>query len=52
MSVHEPPFTMGIEEEYLLVNNKTMELAVDPPSAIIEECARQADGQVSPELLR
>jgi carboxylate-amine ligase len=52
MSVKEPPFTMGIEEEYLLVDSETMELAIDPPSAIIEECSRQSDGQVSPELLR
>jgi carboxylate-amine ligase len=52
MSVQEPPFTMGIEEEYLLVDSETMELAIDPPSAIIEECSRQSDGQVSPELLR
>jgi len=29
-----------------------MELAIDPPSAIIEECARRSDGQVTPELLR
>jgi carboxylate-amine ligase len=49
---NEPQFTLGIEEEYLLVDTQTMELAVDPPAAIIEECARQSDGQVTPELLR
>ncbi|MCP3999708.1 MAG: carboxylate-amine ligase [Gammaproteobacteria bacterium] len=48
----EPQFTLGIEEEYLLVDTQTMELSVDPPAAIIEECARQSGGQVTPELLR
>jgi carboxylate-amine ligase len=54
MRNNEPPFTLGIEEEYLLVNSETMELAIDPPSAIIEECISrsQSEGQVSPELLR
>ena len=52
MSAQEPPFTLGVEEEYLLVDNETMELAIDPPSAIIEECSKLSDGQVSPELLR
>lgn len=52
MSAQEPPFTLGVEEEYLLVDSETMELAIDPPSAIIEECSKLSDGQVSPELLR
>ncbi|MGI9291370.1 MAG: carboxylate-amine ligase [Gammaproteobacteria bacterium] len=52
MSQSEPPFTIGIEEEYLLVDSDTMELAIDPPGTIIEECSRLSDGQVSPELLR
>jgi carboxylate-amine ligase len=52
MGMAEPAFTLGIEEEYLLVNLDTMELAVDPPTAIIEECAKQSGGQVTPELLR
>jgi carboxylate-amine ligase len=52
MTNNEPPFTLGIEEEYLLVDKDTMELAVDPPTAILEECAKRSDGQVTPELLR
>jgi carboxylate-amine ligase len=52
MSPLEPAFTLGVEEEYLLVDLKSMELAVDPPTDIIEECARQSDGQISPEFLR
>jgi carboxylate-amine ligase len=52
MTGQEPQFTLGIEEEYLLVDMQTMELAVDPPAAILEECASESGGQVTPELLR
>ncbi len=48
----EPEFTVGIEEEYLLVDGETMELASDPPPAIMAECQRLTPRQVSPELLR
>ncbi len=52
MTSNEPKFSLGIEEEYLLVDINTMELAVDPPAAILDECAKQSDGQITPELLR
>jgi carboxylate-amine ligase len=50
----EPSFTLGIEEEYLLVNLETMDLANDPPPSLLEECQKQCshDEQVSRELLR
>lgn len=48
----EPCFTVGIEEEYLLVDSKTMELVNDPPPTIMAECQRLTPRQVSPELLR
>ena len=48
----EPSFTIGIEEEYLLVDSQTMELVSDPPSSIMAECQRLTPRQVSPELLR
>jgi len=48
----EPKFTIGIEEEYLLVDSETMELVSDPPSSIMAECQRLTPRQVSPELLR
>ena len=51
-SGNEPPFTLGVEEEYLLVDLETMELAIDPPAAIIEECSQASGGQVTPELMR
>jgi len=48
----EPGFTVGIEEEYLLVDRETMELVSDPPPSIMAECERLTPRQISPELLR
>lgn len=52
MTINEPSFTLGIEEEYLLVDRKTLDLVNDPPVEIIEECRRRHHGQVAPEFLR
>jgi carboxylate-amine ligase len=52
MSLQEPSFTIGIEEEYLLVDSTTMDLVSDPPPIIMEECQRLTRWQVTPELLR
>jgi len=51
MQPKQPPLTLGIEEEYLLVDKQTMELVSDPPPTIMEECKRLTT-RVSPELLR
>ncbi len=48
----EPSFTVGIEEEYLLVDRKTRDLVNDPPESLFKECEKRLKGQVSPELLR
>ena len=49
----EPPFTLGIEEEYLLVDRDTRDLVTNLPSSMLEECEARCEGQqVSPELLR
>ena len=52
MAIKEPAFTLGIEEEYLLVDRKTRDLAPDPPDELMAECQRRCEGQVSPEFLR
>jgi len=53
MTLNEPTFTIGIEEEYLLVDPETRDLAIDPPSAILKECQeRLPHHQVTPEFLR
>ena len=48
----EPPFTIGIEEEYLLVDPETGDLASDPPESILTECENRLGDMVKPEFLR
>jgi carboxylate-amine ligase len=45
-------FTIGIEEEHLLVDRDSGALAVDPPAALLEECDALAGGQINPEFLK
>lgn len=52
MSLKEPAFTLGIEEEYLLVDLETKDLVADPEPEFLAECARRTDQHVSPELMR
>lgn len=48
----EPAFTLGIEEEYLLVDMSTRDLAVDPPQALFQEAQAALGGRVSTEFMR
>jgi carboxylate-amine ligase len=48
----EPEFTLGIEEEYLLVDRDSRDLAVDPPPAFFEQAKGEMGERVSPEFLR
>ena len=52
MSTPEPPFSVGIEEEYLLVNRDSRDVDENPPQALLEECTRLGGGQLSPRFLR
>lgn len=52
MKAQQPSFTVGIEEEYLLVDLDTRKLVSEPPSSILEECAAVCGDQVSPEFYR
>ena len=52
MAIREPSFTVGIEEEYLLVDRETRDLAPDPPAGMMKDCESLLEGQVSPEFLR
>lgn len=52
MPIPEPSFTIGIEEEYLLVDPVSRDLAVDPPKSLIGECNRLLEDRVSPEFMR
>lgn len=51
MTAFNPTFTIGIEEEYLLVDQETLDLAV-APDALMEACREELQGQVSPEFLQ
>ena len=46
-----PDFTIGIEEEYLLVDRETLKLA-EAPAGLMEACKAELDDQVSPEFLQ
>ncbi|MBW4050540.1 MAG: carboxylate-amine ligase [Proteobacteria bacterium] len=52
MSSAAPPFSVGIEEEYLLVNLDSRDVDENPPAPLLEECARRSAGQVNPRFLR
>ena len=52
MKKTSPAFTLGIEEEYLLVDKETRSLVIDPPKELQQECEGLAEGQVTSELLR
>jgi len=50
MAIAHPDFTIGIEEEYLLVDLDS--LALSPaPEALMEDCRNELEDQVSPEFL-
>ena len=48
----EPEFTIGVEEEYLLVDLETGELVDAAPEGLIEDCDHAFPDQVHPELLQ
>jgi len=52
MSVTEPSFTIGIEEEYLLVDRDTRDLAVNPPDELLAECSTRLADLVKPEFMK
>ena len=52
MGVREPELTIGIEEEYLLVDRASRDLAADPPPTMLAECEGLLEEQVRPELMR
>jgi carboxylate-amine ligase len=52
MGMNEPSFTIGIEEEYLLVDKETRGLVIDPPDTLMAEAEEKCGSQVTSELLR
>ena len=52
MRASEPTFTIGVEEEYLLVDKETRALVIDPPATLMVEAEEKCGNQVTSELLR
>jgi len=52
VSIQRPTFTVGIEEEYLIVDRETCDLVREMPDEVMAECEDRLAGQVSPEFLR
>ncbi len=52
MTVPEPSLTLGIEEEYLLVDRPSRDLVKEAPAGLMEEARSELQGQVSPEFLQ
>ena len=48
----DPSFTVGIEEEYLLVDPETRNLIAEAPPAMMSECEALLENQVTPEFLQ
>lgn len=51
MSENAPSFTLGIEEEYLVVDAETLDL-VPLPDSLMQNCVAELGDQVSPEFLQ
>jgi carboxylate-amine ligase len=52
VSTSEPPFTVGIEEEYLLVDLATRDVNENPPAKLLQACTERGNGHIHPEFLR
>ena len=50
--MREPSFTIGVEEEYLLVDARTRDLIHEAPPTMLAECEALLEGQVTPEFLQ
>ena len=48
----EPSFTIGIEEEYLLVDLETRDLVAHPPEDLLAEGIARTDGRMTTEFLQ
>ena len=47
-----PSLTLGVEEEYLLVDPDTRDLVVEPPPEFMDQCREALGERVTPEFLR
>jgi glutamate---cysteine ligase / carboxylate-amine ligase len=52
MPLKDPSFTIGVEEEYLLVDTASRDLVREVPQALFEACEQALRGQVAREFLK
>ena len=52
MADQAPPFTVGVEEEFLLVDLETRAVATDPPPGLFAALHDLTEGRAFPEFLR
>jgi carboxylate-amine ligase len=52
MAIREPALTLGLEEEYLLVDRETGAVAAEPPDELFEALNQRTAGRAFPEFLR
>ena len=52
MAASEPRFTLGVEEEYLLVDLETRDLIQTAPNSFMATCKKELGDQVTHELLQ
>lgn len=52
MALKDPTFTIGIEEEYLLVDQTSRDLVREMPHALFDACEQALRGQVAREFLK
>jgi carboxylate-amine ligase len=52
MAMREPALTMGVEEEYLLVDRATGDVASEPPAELFDALHARTEGRAFPEFLR
>jgi carboxylate-amine ligase len=50
--IERPSFTVGIEEEYLIVERESRDLVREPDPAFLERCGELLGSQVTPEYLQ
>lgn len=50
--MQKPSFTIGIEEEYMLVDRESRNLIRETPTSMLPKCESLLEGRVSPEFLQ
>jgi carboxylate-amine ligase len=50
--IERPSFTIGIEEEYLVVDRETRDLVREPSAAFLDDCSARIGDRLAPEYLQ